>query len=53
VISQIILEHLGWEVKDSTYTKGEDKIVYDGCDWFLNGEKVNSMDDINKKAPQM
>jgi hypothetical protein len=46
MISGIMLEKLGWQRKGSTYIKAGDKIVYDGCDWFLNGIKVFNLRDI-------
>jgi len=46
MILGIVLEKLRWKKKDSTYTKGKDKIVYDGCDCFLNGIKIFKLNDI-------
>lgn len=46
MISGITLEKLGWKKNGSSYTKGADKIVYDGADWFLNGIKVFCLRDL-------
>lgn len=45
-ISGIILEKWGWERKGSTFTKGNYKIVYDGCHWLLNGNRIDFADEI-------
>jgi len=34
------LEGRGWERKGSTYTKDGNTIVYNGHEWFLNGDKT-------------
>ena len=39
----------GWARSGCSYTKGGDKIYYDGCWWWMNGIRIYSMDDINKK----
>lgn len=46
-ISGPALQGRGWERKGSTYTKGENTIVYDGAKWILNGkERIEFIQDI-------
>lgn len=36
----------GWARKASTYTKGEHLITYDGCNWYLNGKRIFTINEI-------
>jgi hypothetical protein len=40
------LVEFGWQRKGTTYTKGEDVITYDGCEWFLNGKRIFTINDV-------
>jgi SAM-dependent methyltransferase len=45
-LSGATLEKMGWDKKGNRYLKGMDSINYDGTDWYLNGEKINNINDI-------
>lgn len=45
-ISGYHLQARGWARKGTTYTKDENTITYDGYEWRLNGNVINTINDI-------
>lgn len=45
-ISSGFLAANGWEKKGFEWRRGNDIITYDGCDWRLNGVKVEFTNQI-------
>ena len=46
MISGYYLIARGWLQSKNSYKKGEDIIVYNGTDWFLNGKVITSTNEI-------
>jgi len=46
-LNTYVLVNNGWQKEGSVYTKGENKVVFDGVKWILNGEKrIEFLEDI-------
>lgn len=47
-ISGYWLKSNGWDKKGFTWTRRENVITYDGCDWLFNGWKIKYVDEIKQ-----